>query len=338
MPTLINNLNSDLFQAMNVLRGSKTKNIVKVYVESDDDIAHWNRVFAKTVTSDIIFEITLPVSEGYTKGKIGVIDLIKDNLGPYFIACVDSDYDYLIPDLNDYSKIINTNEFIFQTYTYSIENLYAHHTGLKNFCIDCLKRTDLSIDMSDLVLEYSRRIYELFCWNVYFYTIGMEKEFSISEFTSITKILKNEDVLNNFKDSFTCLNYRIDTKITELKKKFNFLLDDLQRFQNTLRLKGVNENNCYLYAQGHLILENVVLMFLKPILKHEKSRHIAKIKEAPIAQKQKINEINHYESKVFDLKNIQQFILSHLYFFNSEEFIKTSLEINAYFKKHLSKN
>lgn len=44
-------------------------------------------------------------------------------LGRSLIACVDSDYDFLLQGATNTSRKINRNRYIFQTYTYAIEKL-----------------------------------------------------------------------------------------------------------------------------------------------------------------------------------------------------------------------
>jgi len=339
MSTLIDNLNSLYIEAQNSLRPSNESEIIYVYVESEDDICHWNSILnEKSINGNrkVRFEIYLPINNGYEKGKYNVLNLFKNNLGKYLILCVDSDYDYLLPNRNEDSELINNSEFIFHTYTYSIENLYSHHESLNNFCTRCIKSTSLPIDLEHLILKYSNIIYDLFCWNVFFYHRNMESSFSISDFTEVTKILINNDIENNFKTSFDCLKERVDRKSHELNTLFIELTSDKEEFKSYLLNKGINFDNCYLYANGHTILENVVLMFLKPIVKKCRGEKLREIFAANISLEQKESEKNHYLKIASKEEDLIKDIYSNFNFFNCNEFLKTKSDLNEYFNRHLN--
>ena len=89
---------------------------ITAYVENIEDEIFWEYVFTKYAPSlKIIF---YPHSRD-SEFKSGVQEVLKekDKTGKNLILCIDSDFRYLLQD-----KEINDNPFIFQTYTYSIEN------------------------------------------------------------------------------------------------------------------------------------------------------------------------------------------------------------------------
>ena len=56
-------------------------------------------------------------------------------LGRSLIACVDSDYDFLLQGATNTSRKINRNRYIFQTYTYAIENYHCFAESLHEVCV-----------------------------------------------------------------------------------------------------------------------------------------------------------------------------------------------------------
>lgn len=338
MSSLIENINTSYIEAQNSLRSSKEPLVISVYVESEDDISHWNSVLSKTIRTNqkIKFDINLPTRNGYEKGKYNVLNIFKNSIGKHLILCLDSDYDYLLPDRNEDSVLINTSDYIFHTYTYSIENLYSHGNGLNNFCIQCVKSTSLPINLDEIMLKYSRIIYELFCWNVFLYSRNMEEYFTISDFTEAVKILINSDINNDFKSSFDCLEERIYNKLEELNVKFSSILNQKDEFKVHLNNKGVNPDNCYLYVHGHSILENVVLMFLKPIIKRCRGEKLRTIYSAPISETQKENEKNHYLKIASKEDDLIREIYSHFDFLECEEFLKTKNDLQRYAVQYLN--
>lgn len=120
---LIENINSDYFEAFNKLLPKNSKKRIIVFVESEEDISFWRNVLNEFEKQNIDFQIQTPNKNGKSKAIEKSNELINMSVGEYLIVCVDSDYDYLLQNTQKQSQLINQNKFIFQTYSYSIENL-----------------------------------------------------------------------------------------------------------------------------------------------------------------------------------------------------------------------
>ena len=113
MSRLKDKINSDFFKAKNNLNKSKGElEQIAVFVENEDDILFWKDIFDKC---SLQTKIHLASRTSLERGKSAVL---KHNVGKLLILCVDSDYDYLLQDHTNDSKLINSNPYIFQTYTY----------------------------------------------------------------------------------------------------------------------------------------------------------------------------------------------------------------------------
>ena len=79
----------------------------------------------------------LPSATSLAKGKKMVLmnTLNTAELGRSLIACVDSDYDFLLQGATNTSRKINRSRYIFQTYTYAIENYHCFAESLHEVCV-----------------------------------------------------------------------------------------------------------------------------------------------------------------------------------------------------------
>ncbi len=324
---LIENLNSNFLEAFSAMKGNNQPKKVLVYVESDEDISFWRNILDKYRSNNIEFEINLPAKEHYEKGKGVLLNNFKNNIGDFLIICLDSDYDYLIKDLNEHSKLINSNPYIFQTYSYSIENLLCYGESLKKLCITCTKVDTVNFDIEGLIVRYSKIIYELLIWSIYLHKNGEADKFSISSFCKTSKLLTNNDLDNNFEKDFVFLEQNILEKITEIETLYSSNIEEKKDFEKELNKLGLNESNSYLYAQGHLILDNFILMIIKPICYHLKSSKIQKIKENCKDSNQITNELNNYKKKILD---IEQLISVNYNFSDSELYKKIIKDLDEY--------
>ena len=74
-----------------------------------------------------------------TKGKKSALrSCIEHNgLGKSLIACVDSDYDWLLQGVTQTSREIISNPYVIQTYAYAIENYQCWAGSLHQICVQC---------------------------------------------------------------------------------------------------------------------------------------------------------------------------------------------------------
>ena len=103
--TLLNNVNSNYFNALNALKGKTHRQRIVAYVESYDDVSFWRNILDAYENDKRYFEVMLPSHQNLTKGKKRVLaNLLQENMGEHMIACVDADYDYLLQGATPTSK------------------------------------------------------------------------------------------------------------------------------------------------------------------------------------------------------------------------------------------
>ncbi|MBD9092961.1 MAG: DUF4435 domain-containing protein, partial [Bacteroides oleiciplenus] len=115
--SLKHNLTSAYFNAANKLYPKKARRRIVAYVESYDDVAFWRTLLAEFETDEYYFQVMLPSATSLAKGKKMVLmnTLNTTELGKSLIACVDSDYDFLLQGKTSVSHKINSSPYIFQT-------------------------------------------------------------------------------------------------------------------------------------------------------------------------------------------------------------------------------
>ena len=135
--SLRDNLTSSYFNAAHKLYSKKARRRIIAYVESYDDVAFWRTLLEEFEDDEHYFQVMLPSATSLAKGKKMVLmnTLNTAELGRSLIACVDSDYDFLLQGATNTSRKINRNKYIFQTYTYAIENYHCFAESLHEVCV-----------------------------------------------------------------------------------------------------------------------------------------------------------------------------------------------------------
>ena len=133
------------------------------YVESYDDIAFWRTLLAEFENEERYFQVMLPSATSLAKGKKMVLmnTLNTTELGRSLIACVDSDYDFLLQGATNVSRKINRNPYIFQTYGYAIENFHCFAESLHEVCVQATLNDRHILDFPAFLKRYSQIAYPL---------------------------------------------------------------------------------------------------------------------------------------------------------------------------------
>lgn len=99
--SLRDNLTSSYFNAAHKLYSKKARRRIIAYVESYDDVAFWRTLLEEFENDEHYFQVMLPSATSLAKGKKMVLmnTLNTAELGRSLIACVDSDYDFLLQGL-----------------------------------------------------------------------------------------------------------------------------------------------------------------------------------------------------------------------------------------------
>lgn len=293
---LRDNLTSAYLDAAHRMAPRKARRRIVAYVESYDDVAFWRTLLSEFENDERYFQVMLPSSNSLAKGKKMVLmnTLNTEELGTSLIACVDSDYDFLLQGATNVSRKINRNPYIFQTYGYAIENFHCFAESLHEVCVQATLNDRHLIDFPAFMERYSQIAYPLFLWNVWFYRRHDTYTFPMYDFNACVRL---QDV--SLRHPYRCLeemNKVVQAKLSELQTRFPQDIEHVDSLGEELRHLGLTPETTYLYIQGHHIMDAVVMKLLTPVctqLRREREQEIKRLAEH---DEQFRNELTGYEN------------------------------------------
>lgn len=343
-------ITSDFFESKNKLH-PKDGDIVRVFVESEEDISFWKYAFSffniKTKIS--------PFSQNLKRGKSIVLEQVN-KVGKYLLLCVDSDYDYILQNATTKSSIINNNPYIFQTYTYSIENYFCYVNAFRQIIAEATQNDDEVIDFVVFFENYSNLIFELFCYSIHYrrlYLIDNElfireieaqkrllndvdlkqwinenrpiEIFKINNFLNAIQLPQNLNLANNGHEILAIIQNKIAVQLNNLPQITN---ENLNKIKSELTNLNTLPTQIYLFVKGHHI-ENTVLHLLKYVqsILATQSRQIITDSEATDAEKNNRKNAYQIHLRNFDLSTA---LRTHKYYENTFWYNKIKEDIQAY--------
>ncbi len=222
-----------------------------VHLEGDSDKHFWKNVFSKHFPEGKFFFLSYSKSPD-SRRISGVEHCLKyiPYLSDTFFICIDSDYRYLTR-----RRYFGISDYVFQTYTYSIENHYCFAKNLNKICGVSGGMENNVFDFDKFLVDYSKIIYELFIWHLYLL---------VEDRSGMTKFKFNETLTNfprlsldnNGELMLDSLTERVEKKLVKLREQYDDV-DIANQFNKYSKL-GVEPNNAYLYLRGHNIYEFVI--------------------------------------------------------------------------------
>lgn len=326
--TLLNNVNSNYFNALNALKGKTHRQRIVAYVESYDDVSFWRNILDAYENDKRYFEVMLPSHQNLTKGKKRVLaNLLQENMGEHMIACVDADYDYLLQGATPTSKTVINNAFVLHTYAYAIENLQCYAPSLHRLCVMATLNDRNSFQFEQFLESYSKIIYPLFVWNIWHYRKLKYKDFSMSDLLSIIDLGSID--LRNVSKSLEQLELRVSKKVERLQRHLPYALKEYEELKQELRQIGVQSHNTYLYIQGHFLLDNIVLPLLKQVCAKLRTEREREIMRRAVHDVQYNNELSGYKHSVED---VQLLLKRHTGFMQSDIYQKINDDVRRILK------
>lgn len=301
---LKDNITSAYFEAANKLYPRKSRRKIIAYVESYEDVGFWRSLLAEFENDEYYFQVMLPSATTLTKGKKTVLlnTLNTAELGKSLIACVDSDYDFLMQEATYTSRKINNNRYIFQTYAYAIENYRCYAPSLHNVVVQATLNDRHLVNFESFLSRYSEISYSLFLWSIWFYRNHNTHALSMSDFNYIVR-LRNVQTRNPYY-SLDEVERRVIDKLVELEKQFPDDKEKVIALGTELKQFGLTPQNTYLYMQGHHIMDNVVMKLLVPIctvLRRERENDIRRLAGH---NEQYRNELTAYQNSQLDVATV----------------------------------
>jgi hypothetical protein len=299
---LTDNLTSAYIGAAQGLYSKAHRERIVAYVESYDDVAFWRNILSEFETKDYYFEVMLPSQTTLAKGKKVVLmnTLGEHQLGKSLIACVDSDYDFLLQGATHTSDTINANRYVFQTYAYAIENYQCFADSLHEACVQATLNDKIIVDLKNFMEQYSVIVYPLFLWNIWFYRQNDTHTFPMYTFNDSTRICGEIDIYNP-EHSLYEMEKHANSTLHRYQKHFPTLQPKIDEMGKELKRLGLEEKTTYLYIQGHHLMNDVVSKVLGPICTQLRKERESEIKKLAEHDEQYHNELTCYENSLMDI-------------------------------------
>lgn len=326
---LSDNLSSLYIGAANRLKPKKAKRRIIAYVESYDDVAFWRSVFADFEDENHYFEVMLPSNKTLAKGKKSVLmNQLGSRLGQNMVACVDSDYDYLLQGATSTSRQINNSRFVFQTYAYAIENYQCYAESLHEACVMATMNDHKLVDLVGFMTLYSQIAYPLFIWSVWFYRKHNLNEFSLFDFCSYVRL--DHVSVKQPEQCLIAMDKRVKRKVQELERNHIDALEEIEAMKAEFSYLGVTPENTYLFIQGHHIMESVAMKVLTPVCNALRREREEEIKNLAEHHTQFRNEQTSYERR---LLGIDVVLSRHTGYKDCPIYQKLADDIRAFLKR-----
>lgn len=302
MNRLVQSISSGYIEAANRLKPKGTKRRIVAFVESYQDVAFWRLLLDEFETDTVTFSIMLPSSKKLERGKKSALRQCVElsSLGKFMVACVDSDYDYLMQGATQNSRDFLNNPYVIQTFTYAIENYQCYSGSLNQVCVQCTLNDRRPVEFEAFFELYSRIIFPLFAWNIWFYRNHRHADFSIQEFNNF--IQPDSIDLKQPQNTLARLEQRVGKKVAWLERTEPDAVPQVEKLKQELPLLGVTPEETYLYIQGHFLFERVLSKVMDPVLaslRHEREMDISK---QSVHEQQRQNELSSYRHSQVNLE------------------------------------
>jgi len=220
-------------------------------------------------------------------------------LGQAMIACVDADYDYLLRDATETSRLLNHSPYVIHTFVYAIENFQCWAPSLHQAVVTATLNDRPMLDYEEFLREYSQIIWPLFVWNIWCYRHDEYKHFSLMDFCGFVGF--HSINTSHPEESLAQLRRRVNQKMAWLQNHFPEARKDYQAVKQDLKDLGITPDATYLYIQGHTLFENVILPLLEPICAQLRKEREREIKSLAMHAKQRQCELSSYQHSVLPI-------------------------------------
>ena len=327
---LTDNINSQYFEAINKMTPKKARRRIVVYVESYDDVFFWRSVLGRYEDDKLTFDIMLPSrNQHLDRGKKAAISNMLKGVGRDMIACVDADYDYILQGATEMSRQMLENPYIFHTYAYAIENFQCYAKRLHETCVMVTLNDHRIFNFERFLQSYSQTIWPLFVWHVVFLQRRkMTMHFDMCEFNKVVVLPSVR--IQNPKWAIEYLSKKVRAKMFQLERRFPKLKDALPETERMLRDLGINDNNTYLYIQGHHLFDLVVSPVVQTVCDILRNEQENDIRDRAVHSEQARTEIACYENS---LGKVKMMMKKNTYYQFSPEFQKILADVERYLEK-----
>ena len=292
----------DLASLPEPLRVEDDKRLVRVFVEGYEDVAFWRCIFDNFTNPYLRFEISVPTREDLPKGKKVLINN-ADKANHLLLLCMDSDFDYLLSDDNPQSRFITEHPYMFHTYAYATENYLCYAPSLHNVCVKATKNDTRIFSFETFLADYSRTIYPLFLWYVYSASKHTENVFPLADFKASVR-LNYLDIPDNGRNTIQWLERQVARREQALEYQYPDIAQEIPRFGEYLKKKGVEPELTYLFMHGHTLMDNVVMILLHDVCEKLRQMSLAKIVASSKEGVALNNEMSNYKNTLRSIRDV----------------------------------
>lgn len=323
---LKDNLTSDYITAANQMTSKAARRRIVAYVESYDDVFFWRMVLSGFENKDRYFEVMLPSKTSLSKGKKQVLmNLVGDNLGEDMIACVDADYDYLIQGATKTSRKVIENPYVFHTYVYAIENYQSYAPSLHDVCVSATLNDHVLFDFEAYMKDFSKAIFPLFIWSIWYYRRPNYTDFSITDFNHI--IETGHFSIQGASNCISNVRRKVGRRVVQLQQLNPDAKESYLALKEELKELGVTAETTYLYIQGHHLFDNVVLPMMKKVCDKLRREREAEIHSNAMHHTQMSNELSSYQHSV---QGVETMLKKNIGYFSSPQYLRLKADISRF--------
>lgn len=267
---------------------------VNVYVEGYDDVAFWRTVFDEFECANRTFTISVPPRKDLAKGKKVLLDMLPRTSDDK-IVCVDSDFDYLLNGATAQSRRVLDAQWLFHSYTYSIENYLCYAPSLRSICTKATKNDMPTLDFEWFMAEYSKIIYPVFLWYAYSAKLEQVNLYKLDTFRNDVRILYI-DLENGGRETLAWVKHKITKRLDILRRTYPTYRAQIEAAGEEMRSRDLYPDNTYLFMQGHTLFENVAIPILESICNKLKNLELRKINDSSTSGVPLANALDNYRN------------------------------------------
>lgn len=284
------------------LPDTSQKRLVRVFVEGYDDVSFWRSIFDHFHNPYLRFEISVPNREDLPKGKKVLLSMLP-RAGEDLLLCMDADFDFLMQEQTEQSRLVNSSPFLFHTFAYATENYLCYAETLHNVCVKATKNDTRIFDFERFMAEYSCRIYPAFLWYVYSAREQEHHIYTLVDFKNTVR-LGYLDMQENGQATLEWLSRKVDSCCKRLSTKYPDLADKVVAYGAELAKQGLRPDHTYLFMHGHTLLDSVVMVLLQTVCEQLRRISIDKIHRSKKRGVAFNNEMSNYKNAQRSIRDV----------------------------------
>jgi len=267
-----------------------------LYIEDASDRLFWERLVKSVCPGRYR---VMPYSQGGAEAKRS-LEREYINLHQDFIVGVDSDYDYLCSNRNEFAIQLSTNQFVLHTFYYSRESYINSKEAISNI-LECFHLHKYPENQLLASLEkYSETIHPALCLFSWLHNVEWrlhpENLFNMAIRLPEGSRLLNENLTVN-ENTINAVKQQVDEYIHTYSSQVNDPQDYSSHLEQ-LKQRGINEANAHLFTDGHYLLDGILRPILKMVVMAGQNQDKAWVEQNYVGEaigQRKRQVVNHYK-------------------------------------------